>query len=347
MLIRYQDVFAKDKNDLGQTNLVQHRINTGEARPIKQPIRRIPFAKRQVAENEVQRMIDNGIIKPSESPWAAPTVLVPKKDGSIRYCIDFRKLNAVTLKDSYPLPRTDDTLQALNGAKYLSTIDLASGYWQVALHPDDAEKTAFTTPRGLFEFKVMPFGLCNAAATFERLMERILSGLHWKTCLIYLDDVIVFADSFQAHIDRLAEVFERLRKGGLKISPRKCCLLKQEVSFLGHVVSKDGISTDTSKVEAVRNWPVPQNVHDVRSFLGTCSYYRRFIRNFASIAKPLHKLTEKQTQFKWTNECQAAFQTLKDTLLTAPILGYPDMSLPFFWTQMPVLLALVQYYLRL
>ena len=329
LLIRYQDVFAKDKNDLGQTNLVQHRINTGEARPIKQPIRRIPFAKRDAAENEVQRMIDNDIIKPSESPWAAPTVLVPKKDGSIRYCIDFRKLNAVTLKDSYPLPRTDDTLQALNGAKYLSTIDLASGYWQVALHPDDAEKTAFTTPRGLFEFKVMPFGLCNAAATFERLMERILSGLHWKTCLIYLDDVIVFADSFQAHIDRLAEVFERLRKGGLKISPGKCCLLKQEVSFLGHVVSKDGISTDPSKVEAVRNWPVPQNVHDVRSFLGTCSYYRRFIRNFASIAKPLHKLTEKQTQFKWTNECQAAFQTLKDTLLTAPILGYPDMSLPF------------------
>ena len=329
LLVQYQDVFARHKNDLGQTTLVQHRINTGDALPIKQPLRRLPLAKREAAETEVKRMLDNDIIQPSQSPWASPTVLVPKKDGSIRYCIDFRKLNSVTLKDSYPLPMIDQTLEALRGSKYFSTIDLASGYWQVALHPDDAAKTAFTTPQGLYEFKVMPFGLCNAAATFERLMEQVLRGLHWKTCLIYLDDVIIYSESFEAHIERLAEVFERMRKSGLKISPKKCSLLKEKVSFLGHVVSRDGISTDPSKVESVRDWPVPQNVHDVRSFLGTCSYYRRFILNFASIAKPLHKLTEKNVPFVWNDECQTAFQTLKDSLISAPILGYPDMEIPF------------------
>ncbi|KAL3862869.1 hypothetical protein ACJMK2_008815 [Sinanodonta woodiana] len=178
LLCKYESVFAKSKSDLGRTNIVQHKINTGNANPIKQHPRRLPLSKRQAAEDEIDGMLKDGIIEPSKSPWASPIVLVQKKDGSVRFCVDYRRLNDVTLKDNYPLPRIDDTFDALRGSKWFSTLDLASGYWQVEVHPNDTEKTAFTTTCGLFQFKVMPFGLCNAPGTFERLMEYALHGLH-------------------------------------------------------------------------------------------------------------------------------------------------------------------------
>jgi transposase InsO family protein/predicted aspartyl protease len=329
LLLKHQSVFAKNKNDLGRTDIVQHRINTGNSAPIRQQPRRVPMAKKEEAEQEIQRMLETGVIEPSKSPWAAPIVLVRKKDGSVRFCIDYRRLNDITRKDSYPLPRIDDSLDALRGSTWFSTMDLASGYWQVEMDPADAEKTAFATTCGFYQFKVMPFGLCNAPSTFERMMEFLLAGLHWETCLIYLDDIIVFAMTFDDHIRRLDEVLIRIKSGGLKISPKKCHFFQTKVNFLGHVVSAEGIATDPDKTTAVQQWPVLKNVHDVRSFLGTCSYYRRYIKSFADIARPLHKLTEKTARFQWSQECDAAFNTLKQRLVTAPILGYPNMDDPF------------------
>lgn len=268
-----------------------------------------------------------GIIEPSSSAWSSAIVLVQKKDGSKRFCLDYRRLNSVTMKDAYPLPRIDESLNQLNGAKWFSTLVLNAGYWQVELDPNDKPKTAFVTRQGLFEFNVMPFGLCNAPATFERLMETVLSGLQWQVCLIYLDDVIVYGKTFEEMLHNL--VFEKLRAAGLKLKARKCTLFSKQVKYLGDVISEEGVETDVEKVEAVRKWPEPVNKTQVRSFIGLCSYYRKFIANFAEIARPLHRLTEASVAFKWTNECQVAFDALKAKLTSAPILTHLDFSKSF------------------
>ena len=329
LLHKHLDVFARSKADMGRTDIVLHKVETGNARPIKQQPRRVPLHKRDAAISEVQKMLESGVIEPSSSPWSSPVVLVTKKDGSIRYCIDYRKLNAVTQKDSYPLPRIVDSLDALRGSKWFSCLDLASGYWQVMMDPKDKEKTAFVTPQGFYQFRVMPFGLCNAAATFERLMENVLAGLNFEICLLYIDDVIVYSKDFNDHLSHLDSVLQRLKNAGLKVSAKKCNFFQDKVTFLGHIVSQDGISTSPDKIAAVKDWPTPKTVTDVRSFLGTCSYYRRFIKHFADIARPLHKLTEKGDTFKWTAQCDEAFQQLKSALTSAPILRYPDLDLPF------------------
>ena len=253
LISEFTDIFSKSKDDLGHTNIEEHRIDTGNATPIKQQPRRLPLSKRQAERDEVQRMLKSDVIEPSSSPWASPIVMVTKKDGSIRFCVDYRKLNGVTLRDSYPLPRIDDCLDSLRGAKWFSTLDLASGYWQMGVHPDDREKTAFTCQSGLFPFKVLPFGLTNAPSSFERLMEKVLAGLQFDICLIYLDDVIVKSDEFDSHITHLRSVFERIRKANLKLSPKKYVLFQQKVQFLGHIITQDGISTDPKKVETVQN----------------------------------------------------------------------------------------------
>jgi hypothetical protein len=322
-LRKYHSVFAQSDEDLGRTELVRHEIDTGEGRPIKQHPRRLPMMMRDVEQQEVNRMLSQNIIVPSSSPWASPTVMVKKKDGKIRFCVDYRKLNELSKKDAYPLPRIDDCIDNLDGAKYFCTLDLQSGYWQVMMDPKDQEKTAFCTRSGLYEFKVMPFGLTNAVATFERLMETVLRGLQWNECLVYLDDIIVFGATFEQTLERLMHVFDRLHQAGLKLKPTKCTLFAGEVNFLGHVISKDGVRTQSSKIEAVQEWPVPRNAKDVRSFLGLAGYYRRFIKNYAKIARPLHKLTSTQVKFSWDEECQNAFDTLKGALTSAPILGYP------------------------
>ncbi|MES9881596.1 MAG: reverse transcriptase domain-containing protein [Sedimenticola sp.] len=329
LLRKHKNVFARSKEDLGRTTTVKHTINTGNALPVKQPPRRLPIAKREEVKSEVKKMLDQKIIEPCNGPWSSPIVLVKKKDGTTRFCVDYRRLNHLTCKDSYPLPKIDESLDSLRGSRWFSTLDLASGYWQVEMDSKDAEKTGFSTTCGLYQFTVMPFGLCNAPATFERMMEVILSGLHWETCLLYIDDIIVFADSFGQHLERLSEILSRIESAGLKLSPKKCRLFKHEVEFLGHVVSENGIATDPRKIEVVKNWPTPKTVHDVRSFLGLCSYYRRFVKHFADIARPLHQLTEKATQYKWTDACEQAFDTLKQALITAPILCYPSIRTNF------------------
>ena len=262
-------------------------------------------------------------MKPSTSPWASPVILVPKRDGTSRFCIDYRRLNAITTKDVYPLPRIDDILDTLGEAKYFSSLDLASGYWQVELAPDARQKSAFTTHKGLFEFIRMPFGLCNAPATFQRVMQVVLAGLEWRSCFVYLDDILIASKTFDEHLNHLREVFNRLRKAGLRLKPKKCLLLRKEVPYLGHVISKEGIRPDPAKTEKVQRFPTPVDATKVRQFLGLASYYRRFVPGFAQIAAPLHALTKKNAVFHWTPECESVFSKLKQLLTTAPVLSYP------------------------
>jgi hypothetical protein len=330
LLSKYASIFVASSDDLGCTNLVKHTINTGNAIPIRQAPRRQPFGKRQCETEEIERMLSKGIIEPSNSAWSSPIVLVTKKDGSTRFCVDYRKLNEVTVKDAYPIPRVDDCLDALSGAKWFNCMDLCSGFWQIEMDKNDKLKTAFSTSSGgLHHFKVMPFGLVNAPSTFQRLMENVLRGLQWVESLLYMDDIITPGRSVDECLLRLEHVFDRIQKANLKLKSTKCLFFQKSVTFLGHNVSEDGIRTDSNKIEAVQNWPIPVNAKEVRSFLGLASYYRRFVKCFAEIARPLHKICEKHAKFKWDADCQIAFDTLKGLLTTAPVLAYPRMDCKF------------------
>ncbi|KAL5015646.1 hypothetical protein ScPMuIL_007270, partial [Solemya velum] len=307
-------------------------VKTGSALPIKQRAYRLPVHKREEVDKQVESMLEQGIVSPSLSPWASPIVLVEKKHDthkSYRFCVDYRKLNKVTKVDAYPLPRIDDTIDVLSGSQYFSTLDLASGFWQMGLSEKAKEKTAFTTGYGLYHFNVLPFGLCNAPSSFERLMERVLSGLHWKICLIYIDDIIIYSQTFDQHMDRIQQVLDCLHEAGLKLKPQKCHLFKTEVLYLGFIVSNAGVKTDPDKIERIRSWPTPCNITDVRSFLGLCCYYRKFVDNFSDIAVPLYNLTKKNTRFHWDKQCQEAFNTLKVALQESVILQYPQFDQPF------------------
>eukprot|EP00731_Ephydatia_muelleri_P028964 Em0020g608a len=329
LLMEYADVFAFNSGQIGRTNILKHRIDTGNTPPVHLLPRRIPQSRREEMAKLVKDMLEQGAIQQSDSPWSSPVVLVKKKDGSVRFCVDYRKVNSVTRKDAYPLPRVDDTLDTLAGSRLFTTLDLASGYWQVEVAEEDQPKTAFTTPEGLFQFRVMPFGLCNAPATFQRLMDRVLGGLKWSSCLVYLDDIIIVGTSFSEHLRNLAGVLQRLRQAGLKLKPSKCKWCQKSVTFLGHIVSEEGVAADPSKTAVVAGWPPPQSKREMQQFLGLANYYRKFVKNFAAIAKPLHRLTEKNTDFKWTVECQHAFDVLRACLSSPPVLSYPDYSRRF------------------
>ena len=320
-----------EEGERGTTDLIQMNIDTGDAVPKKQPLRRTPFAARQEVAQQLKKMETLGVIQPSTSPWASPVVLVRKNDGTMRFCIDYRGLNSMTKTDQFPLLRIDDLLDQLGKAKYFTTLDLASGYWQVKMHPDSKEKTAFSTYQGLYEFNVMPFGLKNAPAVFQRLMQRVLMGLNPEEGPVstYIDDVLVFSASFEDHLQHLSCVLDKLINVGLKLKPVKCHFLCPKVEYLGHLITPTGISPNPGRIAAVKDYPAPTSVKEVRQFLGIASYYRRFVRGFANVAQPLHALTQKGAVFSWTESCQQAFDALKSRLIDSPILAYPNSELDF------------------
>ena len=272
LLEEYKDLFAVGDGNLGRTHLLEHTINTGSATPVKQAPRRFPPFKRDEVDRQLSELLTQGRIEPSNSPWSSPIVLAKKHDGSYRLCIDYRKLNAVAVEDAQPLPRSDDILESLGGAKWFSCLDLASGYWQVPVAKKDRPKTAFVAHRGQFQWTCLPFGVTNGPGTFTRLMNLALPGLTWRECLVYLDDIIIMSGTFDEHLSRLRSVFERLRDAGLRLKSSKCVFLQRQVSFLGHVVSAEGIQTDPEKIAAVRDWPTPTSISELKGFLGLVTY---------------------------------------------------------------------------
>ena len=334
--IEFQDIFALSDLELGKTNLVKHHIPVTNLVPFKDRHTRIPPSQFELLRKLLRNMEEVGTVRKSNSPWSSSIVLVKKKDGNLRFCIDLRKLNARTGKDAYALPRIEETLDYLAQSKWFSALDLKLGYWQVELDKESKLLTTFTAgPLGFYESERMPFGATNAPATFQRMMETCLGDLHLNWCLIYLDDITVFAKTQEEAITRLGTVFQKLREVGLKLKPSKCEVFKTSLLYLGHIVSEDGIRTDPEKIKVILQWPVPLTVTDVRSFLGLTNYYWRFLKGYTKIARPLTTLISgenadtKKALVVWTSECQEAFEQLKKLCTEAPVLAYPDFTKPF------------------
>lgn len=326
LLDKYSHVFASGPDDLGSTTFESHRIDTGDQQPVNQPPYRMSPSNREELNHQMESMMTNGVIRPSRSAWASPVVLVDKKDGSKRFCVDYRGVNNLSKKDRYPIPRVDDSLDLLPGNQFFTTLDLLSGYWQIPVAAEDMEKTAFTTPVGLFEFTVMPFGLRNAPSSFQKAMDSVLAGLKWRTCIVYFDGVLVFSKDFDTHLHDLEAVLQRLENFKLKLNPRKCNFAQQQIHYLGYVVTPDCLHVDPQKVSAVRKLSVPQSKSVLKSFLGLTSYYRRFVKSYAQVAEPLTRLLRRTTTFEWTEPQQRAFEELKKHLMSSPLLVHPDWA---------------------
>ena len=276
--------------------------------------------------NHLQQLLSSGMIRKSRSPWSSNVVLCRKKDGKLRMCVDYRQLNQRTVKDNYALPRIDEILDALQGNSYFTVLDMKAGYHQISVLEEHKQRTAFTVgPLGFYEYNRMPFGLVNAPATYQRLMEDCFDGLNLNICFIYLDDLIIFSKSYDEHVDRLRQVFDRIRTEGLKLSPSKCHFFKSKVKYVGHIVSKEGLQPDPMKIEKVLNWPRPTSPEEIRKFLGFIGYYRKFIKDFAKISRPLNDLMppshqpkkrkKSTTEWNWTSQHEDSFNLLKTAVL--------------------------------
>jgi len=326
----YSDVFPEDLPGLPPDRDVEFVI---ELQPGTAPISRRPYRMppNELAELKVQLqdLLNKGFIRPSSSPWGCPALFVKKKDQSLRLCVDYRPLNAVTIKNKYPLPRIDILFDQLAGAKVFSKIDLRSGYHQIKIRPQDIPKTAFSTRYGLFEYLVMSFGLTNAPAYFMYLMNSVFMPELDKFIVVFIDDILIYSKNEEEHAKHLHIVLQRLREHKLYAKFSKCEFWLKEVPFLGHVISAEGISVDPGKVQDVLDWEAPISVKEIRSFLGLAGYYRRFIPKFSKIAKPMTELLKKGVKFHWNDKCEEAFHTLKKFLTSAPILAQPDTSKPF------------------
>lgn len=346
----YSDVFAQSDLDFGHASKVRHHINLKDDTPFKQRSRPIHPNDYEAVRKHLQTLLDAGVIRESESPYASPIVVVKKKSGEVRLCVDYRKLNMLTIKDAYALPNLEEAFSALAGSKWFSVMDLKSGYYQIEMEECDKPKTAFVCPLGFYEFNRMPQGITNAPSTFQRLMEKVMGSINLKEVLVFLDDIIVFSSTLEEHETRLKHVLQQLRDNGLKLSSKKCHFFRSSVRYLGHIVSSRGVETDPDKVSALRTWPRPQTLSELKSFLGFAGYYRRFIRDYSKIVRPLNDLTggyppHKKVQKtpgqgryynpkepfneRWTTPCQTAFETIIEKLTSAPVLGFADPKCPY------------------
>ena len=324
LLIEYRDRFVFEGDQLGRITLEEHHINTCDHAPINQAPFRVSYFERKAIEEQIYKMLELGIIEPIISPWTSPVVIVSKRDKSLRFCVDYRKLNKITVPDRFPLPRLDDALDLLGKCDTFTTLDACSAYWQIKMSADSVEKTTFTCHLGTYCFKYLPFGLRNAPSTCSRIMAKIFAGENGRNCMVYLDDCISMSKGMPQHLKNLTVLFERMRQYDLKLKPSKCFFAKKSVSYLGHEVTEEGLRPDPERTRTLREFPVPKTVTEVRSFLGFCSFYRRFIQNFSVLASPLNKLLKKTVAFEWTDSQQLAFETLKTKVLEPPVLAHYD-----------------------
>ena len=324
----YDSLFSKFPSDVGRTDLLEHDIELeADAVPFKEPLRRVGPERQRISDEQVKLLAEMGMIRPSKSPFASAVVLVKKSDGNMRFCVDFRRLNDITVKDSFPLPVISEHLDKLGTAKYFTSLDMGNAFWQVPLAKESIPKTAFTTADNLWEWTRMPFGLCNATATFQRLMSRTIGNITSKygnLVLCYVDDILIATNTVEQHVERLREVFECLSRAGLKLKASKCKIMDTSVKFLGRTVSEAGITPDAAQIQKVLDWQTPTDRSQLESFIGLANYYREFIKDFAKISAPLNKLKGRNSEFIWTEETENAFNAIKTALTTEPVLALPN-----------------------
>ena len=321
----YRGVFSRDSFDIGYYKNLKHKIETQDHPPMFLKPYHIPWSIEEKVERKISELLEHGIIVECSSAWNSPIVPIRKKNGDLRLCIDYRKVNSVTTKKSFLTPDFQQIVDCLSEAKFFSTLDLCQGYYQIPLDENDRLKSAFTTKSGQFCFTRMPFGLSGAPATFQRAMAQVFRNINWEKCVIFMDDILVFGKTIEEHDSNLSCVLQALQQNELKVSPSKCDMLKKEVQFLGHIIDGNGIRTDPNKTKAMQNYPIPKNVKELQRFLGMCNYYRRFIKGFAELARPLHELTSKKhKKFEWKVEHEDAFIKLKNAMLSPPILSFPN-----------------------
>lgn len=334
----YKDIFYNENTDLSFTNAVKHEIRTTDNEPVFCRSYRYPYHLKGEIQNQIQKLLDNKIIRPSISPYSSPVWIVPKKlDASgkrkWRLVIDYRKLNQKTIEDKYPLPRIDEILDNLGRSIYFSTLDLAQGFHQIEMHENSIEKTAFTVNHGHYEYTRMPFGLKNAPSTFQRVMDNVLKEFLYKFCFVYMDDVVIFSKSLHDHLVHLKMIFNKFREYNLKVQLDKSEFLRKEVSFLGHVITPEGIKPNPLKIKAIVEYPLPKSEKQIKSFLGLIGYYRRFIQNFAKVVQPFTRCLKKGAKIDHNDpNYLQAFYKCKELLTNAPILVYPDFKKTFCLT---------------
>ncbi|XP_015276919.1 PREDICTED: uncharacterized protein LOC107119009 [Gekko japonicus] len=337
--------FSKHDLDVGHIKGVKHAIYLSDNMPFKERTRSVSPADFEDLRQHLYELLASGIIEESDSPYASPIVLVRKKSGALRMVVDYRRLNSITRKDAYPLPRIEETFSLLSGAKWFTVLDLKSGYYQIEMEEKDKPKTAFTTPMGNWQFRMMPQGLTNAPATFQRMMERVMKDINLTEVIAFLDDLIIFSATLEEHEARLMKVLQRLIEHGLKLSVSKCKFFQTSVKYLGHIISQEGIQPDPDKLSALMDWPRPKTIRELRTCLGVAGYYRRFVKNYSSITKPLTSLLagsapckkkghrfgkhSQELEGQWSEACQEAFETIKKLLTTAPVLSFSNWRLPY------------------
>ena len=330
LLTKYSSMYD---GSLGEVSIMEHDINlVPDARPHHQmPYRAGPTA-RETEKVEIEKMLDQRVIEPANSPWGSPVVFAPKKDGTSRFCVDFRRLNAVTIRDSYPLPRMDECIDSLGEAKILTTLDCHAGYWQVNIRPKDRDKTTFVTHHGTYRFRRMPFGLMNAPATFQRILDIVLAAYKWQTCLVYLDDIVIFSRDIESHFRHVEEVLMALQRANITLKLRKCDFFTEKIRYLGHIIEPGKLKIDEAVVAPLREAKHPMSKTELRSFLGLCNVYRRFVKDFSKIAAPLTALLTNDQPDKWTeltDDQISAFDTLIDRVTHPPVLSLPRPGRPY------------------